>query len=83
MTGPAALETEAQARAYAAQYRQDRGLGEGNRVMLAAAVERRGIKPGVYERRVLNWLAGLEPQVCAVIARLIGGAYAAGLDDAQ
>ena len=40
---------------------------------LAARVEL-----GAYDHRILAWLSGWEPQVCAVVAGMILRAYAAG-----
>ena len=34
---------------------------------------------GAYDHRILTWLAGWEPQICAVVAALITRAHAAGL----
>lgn len=42
-----------------------------NERMLTAACEAAGVELGAYDRRIVTWLAGWEPQVCAVIAGLI------------
>ena len=39
----------------------------------------RPVPPGAYGHRILTWLAGWEPQICAVVAALITRAHAAGL----
>jgi len=46
-------------------------LGEHNRRMLLGAAELAGVELGEYDRRIIEWLAGWEPQTCAVIAGLI------------
>ncbi|MFY9927101.1 MAG: hypothetical protein WAK82_03770 [Streptosporangiaceae bacterium] len=75
------LETERRARelpavraVYAAY-----GAGPGkmtphNLAMLEGACEAAGVGLGAYDRRVLAWLAGFEPQACAVVAGLIARA---------
>ena len=50
-------------------------LGEA---MMTGACERAGVTLGAYDARILRWLAGFEPQACAVIAGLIARAHAAG-----
>ena len=42
-----------------------------NLAMLRAACERPDVELGAYDLRILAWLAGWEPQVCAVVAGLI------------
>jgi hypothetical protein len=49
-----------------------------NLAMLRAACERAGIELGTYDVRILAWLAGWEPQICAVIAGLITRARSHG-----
>jgi hypothetical protein len=81
MTGP--LETEAQARelpavrvVYAA-FDADPGVGKmapHNFLMLVNACEAAGVDlggPSSYDRQILAWLAGWEPQTCAVVAGII------------
>jgi hypothetical protein len=43
----------------------------GNLAMLRAACEGVDVELGAYDVRILAWLAGWEPQVCAVVAGLI------------
>jgi hypothetical protein len=78
MTGP--FETERQARESPAvrqvyaQFDADPGQGAmtaPNLAMLTEAVNTAGVQLGAYDRRILEWLAGFEPQTCAVIADLI------------
>jgi len=84
VTGP--FETEREARelpAVRAVYDAfDAAPGVGkmaphNYLMLVKACEAAGIdlgSPSSYDRRILAWLSGWEPQTCAVIAGLIGRA---------
>jgi hypothetical protein len=53
-------------------------LGEANHALLVGACERVGVALGAYDARILAWLAGWEPQMCAVIVGLITRAYAVG-----
>lgn len=53
-------------------------LGEANHALLSDACERTGLTLGAYDARILAWLAGWEPQMCAVIVGLITRAHAAG-----
>lgn len=48
-----------------------------NLAMLTAACEAAGIEMGAYDRRILAWLSGWEPQTCAVIAGIIRRAHEA------
>jgi hypothetical protein len=57
-------------------------IGERNLAMLLDAVADAGVELGAYDARILRWLAGWEPQTCAVIAGLITRA-AAGRDGAS
>jgi hypothetical protein len=82
-SGP--YENERQARADVADiYEQARQsirrevLGEANHALLIGACERAGVTLGAYDARILAWLAGWEPQMCAVIVGLIARAHAAG-----
>jgi len=74
------LETERQARelpavrAVWAAWDRDPGVGKmtpHNLAMLEGACEAAGLELGAYDRRILAWLAGFEPQTCAVVAGLI------------
>lgn len=47
--------------------------------MLADACSAAGVQLGAYDRRILAWLAGWEPQTCAVVAGLISRANLAGV----
>ncbi len=53
-------------------------LGEANHALLTGSCERSSVALGAYDARILVWLAGWEPQVCAVIVGLITRAHAAG-----
>jgi len=46
--------------------------------MMLDACDRAGVTPGKYDARIIRWLAGFEPQTCAVIAGLIARAHADG-----
>jgi hypothetical protein len=81
------LETEQQARELPAVQAIfaafDRNPGAGKMAphtyrMLMSACVSAGVELGDYDRRILLWLAGFEPQACAVIAGLIGRAHEAG-----
>jgi hypothetical protein len=74
------FETERQAlgtpavRAVYTAFEAAPGLGRmqaPNLAMLRAACEAAGVELGAYDLRILAWLAGWEPQICAVIAGLI------------
>ena len=74
------FETERQAldtpavRAVFTTFEAAPGLGRmqpPNLAMLRAACEGAGVELGAYDLRILSWLAGLEPQMCAVVAGLI------------
>ncbi len=52
----------------------DPGIGKmapGNLAMLEQACAAAGVVLGVYDRQVIAWLAGWDPETCAVIAGLI------------
>ena len=75
MTGP--FETEEQARllpavrAVYAAFRSDPGTGKmtpHNHRMLCEALTEAGVELGVYDHKIMLWLAGWEPQTAAVIA---------------
>jgi hypothetical protein len=83
MTGP--VQTRQQAMnlpgvraVYAAAHASaERGvMGERNHQMLADACTAAGVGLGAYDHRILAWLAGFEPEVCAVLAGIIGRAAA-------
>ena len=85
MTGP--FETEQQARqlpavqAVYAAFRADPGVGKmtpQTHEMLLSACAAAGVELGAYDRHILAWLAGWEPQTVAVIAGLISRAHEAG-----
>jgi len=70
VSGP--YETERQAAAAARHiYDLDVGAGlwrDGSLRMLEDACRAAGVQLGAYDYRVLLWLAGWEPQTCAVVA---------------
>jgi len=87
-SGPAGpYETEAQARetpavqavyeAFDAAPRQG-GMDEPNHRLLCEALTAAGVELGAYDHRIVRWLAGWEPETCAVIAGLVSRAHAAG-----
>ncbi len=92
-SGP--FETERQARETPAvravydAFDADPGVGKmapHNFLMLVGACEAAGVdlgSPSSYDRQILAWLAGWEPQTCAVVAGLISRAHAAGRDGAR
>jgi hypothetical protein len=49
----------------------------GNRRLLDEACEAAGVEIGDYDRRILGWLAGYEPAMCAVVAGLVSRAHRA------
>lgn len=78
-------ETGRQARAdvagiYAASHHSYRRgvLSEANLAYLQETCERTGVALGVYDSRILAWLACREPETCAVLVGLITRAHAAG-----
>jgi len=48
-----------------------------NARLITEACDRTGVVLGAYDRRIVAWLAGWEPQTCAVIAGMISRAAAA------
>jgi hypothetical protein len=75
-----ARETDA-VQAVCEAFRADPGVGKmapHNLAMLEQACAAAGVELGAFDRRVLAWLSGWEPQVCAVVAGMILRAYAAG-----
>ena len=86
MTGPFETQREAldlpAVQAIYEAFRADPGVGRmapHSLRMLEEACAAAGVGLGAYDRRVLAWLAGWEPQVCAVVAGLITRAHDAGL----
>ena len=84
---PGPFETEQQALALpavqaiyaAARASRRRGvMAEHSHRLLDEACTAAGATPGAYDHRILTWLAGWEPQICAVVAALITRAHAAG-----
>ena len=85
---PGPFETEQQAldlpavqAIYAAARASHRrgAMAEHSQRLLDEACTAAGATPGAYDHRILTWLAGWEPQTCAVVAALITRAHAAGL----
>jgi hypothetical protein len=85
MTGP--YETEQQMRElpavraiYDAMHASHRRgvIGELGYRLLDEACEAASVEIGAYDHRILTWLAGFEPETCAVVAGLITRAYQAG-----
>jgi hypothetical protein len=85
MTGP--FETEREARELPAvqavyeAFDADPGVGKmapHTRRMLIAACDAAGVELGAFDRRILSWLSGFEPETAAVIAALITRAHEAG-----
>jgi hypothetical protein len=88
MTGP--FETEHEARqslavrsAYGIWSPRLGSLTGANHAMLCAACTAVGVELGAYDHRILQWLAGCEPQMCAVIAGIISRAADASPAAAQ
>jgi hypothetical protein len=79
-TSDGPYQTEAQAREqpavraiYDAAYADRRRgvMAEGSHRLLEEACSAASVELGAYDQHILAWLAGLEPQTCAVIAGLI------------
>lgn len=51
----------------------------GSHRLLCEALTAAGVELGAYDHRIVGWLAGWEPQTCAVIAGLITRAHHAGV----
>ena len=85
--GPGPFDTERQVReqpavrtVYAA-FDADPGVGRmtpHNERMLRESCAAAGVPLGAFDARIVSWLAGWEPGMCAVIAGLISRAYEAG-----
>ena len=93
MTGPFETEQQARqlpaVQAVYAAFRADPGVGRmvltildpcspQTHEMLLSACAAAGVELGAYDRHILAWLAGWEPQTVAVIAGLISRAHEAG-----
>lgn len=66
-------------RAVYAEFDADPGPGRmaaPNARMITSACDAAGVLLGAFDRRIVAWLAGWEPQTCAVIAGMIGRAAA-------
>ncbi len=50
--------------------------------MLISACVAASVELGAYDRRILLWLAGWEPETCVVVAGVITRAHEAGLSAA-
>ena len=84
MTAAGPFETEQQARelpavqavyeAFAADPGAGRMAPHNQRMLCEAALAAR-VELGAYDRRILLWLSGWEPETCAVIAGLITRAH--------
>lgn len=48
------------------------------RALLERACAAAGVELGVWDARVLRWMAGYEDSLCAAVAGMIGRAYEAG-----
>jgi hypothetical protein len=85
--GPGPFETERQVRelpsvrAVYEAFDADPGVGRmapHNERMLRESCAAAGVALGAFDVRIVSWLAGWEPQTCAVVAGLISRAYVAG-----
>ena len=86
MSGP--FETEQQVRELPAvqaiyrAFRADPGPGRmapHTHQMLIGACVAASVELGAFDRRILLWMSGWEPETCAVIAGLISRAHDAGV----
>lgn len=57
-------------------------MAEANLAHLRDSCERARVNLGTYDSRILAWVAGWEPEICAVITGLVTRAYAAGATNA-
>ena len=55
-------------------------MGEANLAYLREACDLSGVALGAFDARILAWLAGWEPEICAVVAGLVTRAFTAGLN---
>jgi hypothetical protein len=77
VTGPFETEREAAGAAHQLVPPEDgRSIlgADQNRRLLVGACEAAGVELGAYDRRILDWLAGYEDAMCAVVAGLISRA---------
>lgn len=51
-------------------------MDAGNARMITTACDQAGLELGAYDRRIIAWLGGWEPEIAAVIAGLITRAAA-------
>lgn len=56
-------------------------LHDGAADLLLSACERAGVTLGAYDRRILLWLAGFEPQAAAAVAGIITRAAEAATEE--
>ena len=66
-----ALATPAVRAVYRAYEAGTASLHDGAADLLLSACERAGATLGAYDRRILLWLAGFEPQAAAAVAGVI------------
>ena len=83
MTGPYESREQARNSPEVIAIRQASGRGPGsadagNDEMLRNAICAAGVDLGHYDQRVVRWLAGWEPELCAVVAGLIRRAHESG-----
>lgn len=86
MTGPYETQEQASQAAagiYAAMRADTAGgaMTRGGRDLVEGACQRAGVTLGAYDRRIVEWLAGIAPEYAAVIAGL--AERAAALTEAQ
>jgi hypothetical protein len=81
--GPGPFETDRQVRELPAvravyeAFDADPGVGHmapHNELMLRESCAAAGVTLGAFDRRIVSWLAGWEPETCAVVAGLIARA---------
>jgi hypothetical protein len=83
MTQPYESEREARAAVQHITASSPGSWEDGMRRLLEDACRAAGVQLGAYDHRILLWLAGWEPQMCAVVAGLVTRAAAARLTEAQ
>jgi len=83
VSGPYETEREARADVQHIFDSPPGSWGDGMRRLLEDACGAAGVQLGAYDHRILLWLAGWEPQTCAVIAGLITRAAAGRLTGPQ
>jgi hypothetical protein len=73
VAGPYATERQATADTGDVRQAGDRpgGISGANYERLIAACERSGVTLGAFDRRILVWLAGWEPETCQMIIGLL------------